>query len=222
MAKINLVSGLKIGDFVSSGGSSGSNSGGSSSNSSAKKTVDEELLDRQKLALAAYNKLVQNKIDGLNAEADAAKKSADAQIAAIDAVMKKRNEEKEDDKRRKELAKINARLTYEHLDEFSRIELERRKQDILNEPADVDYTRQMEKSKTAISNYASGISTKNQQAIAGLNASKTRFADRMAYLQGSQTYDQRVQNNSRTANITIVQNGMNGDQVLNKLLKELG
>lgn len=221
-SKINLVSGLKIGDFVSSGGSSGNNSGRSSSNSSAKKTVDEELLDRQKLALAAYNKLVQNKIDRLNAEADAAKKSADAQIAAIDAVMKKRSEDKEDEKRQQELAKIDARLKYEHLDEFSRIELERRKQDILNEQADVDYTRQMEKKKTGISNYASGISAKNQQAIAGLNASKTQFADRMAYIQGNQTYDQRVANNSTSNNVTIVQNGMNGDQVLAKLLKALG
>lgn len=215
-AKIELVRGMKIGDFVSS---SGGASGGSSSTG---KTADEELLDRQKLALAAFNRLVNNKIDLLNAESEAAKKSADEQIKAIDAVMKKRNEEKDDAKRQKEIDLINTKLAKAHLDEFSRIELERRKQDLLNEQNEANYTRSMEARKTAITDNANRISTANQQAIAGLNASKTQFADRMAYIQGNQSYDQRVQNNSKSVNVTIVQNGMSGDQVLNKLLRELG
>lgn len=220
MAKINLVSGLKIDDFVSSSDSSVSKV--TSGSTSSTKTADDALLDRQKLALAAYNRLVQGKIDALNAEADAAKKSADKQIAAIDAVMKKRQQEKEDANRQRELDRVNARLKYEHLDEFSRLELQRRRQDLMAEIGEIQWQRSMESQKTALSSYASSVSDKNKQAIAGWNAAKTQFSDRMAFLQGSQTYDQRVQNNSTTKNITIVQNGLNGDQILRKLMNELG
>lgn len=220
MAKINLVNGLKIDDFVSSSDSSVSKV--TSGSTSSTKTADDALLDRQKLALAAYNRLVQGKIDALNEEADAAQKSADKQIAAIDAVMKKRQQEKEDANRQRELDRVNARLKYEHLDEFSRLELQRRRQDLMAEIGEIQWQRSMESQKTALSSYASSVSDKNKQAIAGWNAAKTQFADRMAFLQGSQTYDQRVQNNSTTKNITIVQNGLNGDQILRKLMNELG
>ena len=184
--------------------------------------ADKALLDRQNLALAAYNKLVNGRIEALEAESDAARKSADEQIQALDDVMNKRKQEQDDAKRQKELDQINAKLRYQQLDEFERRELERRKQDILNEQADVNFERSVEAQKASLSAGADAVQSRNDVAIAGLNASKTQFADRMAYLQGSQTYDQRVANNTKTQNITIVQNGLNGDQVLAKLLKELG
>ena len=80
----------------------------------------------------------------------------------------------------------------------------------------------LENQKTAITGTSDAIKNKNQLAISGLQAMNDQFADRMAYLQGSQTYDQRVANNSTTQNITVVQNGLNGDQLLAKLLKKLG
>lgn len=184
--------------------------------------ADKALLDRQNLALAAYNKLVNGRIEALEAESDAARKSADEQIQALDDVMKKRKQEQEDAKRQKELDQINAKLRYQQLDEFERRELERRKQDILNEQADVNFERSVEAQKASLSAEADAVQNRNDVAIAGLNASKTQFADRMAYLQGSQTYDQRVANNTKTQNITIVQNGLSGDQLLSRLLKELG
>ena len=184
--------------------------------------ADKALLDRQNLALAAYNKLVNGRIEALEAESDAARKSADEQIQALDDVMKKRKQEQDDAKRQKELDQINAKLRYQQLDEFERRELERRKQDILNEQADVNFERDIEAQKASLSAGADAVQTRNDAAIAGLNASKTQFADRMAYLQGSQTYDQRVANNTKTQNITIVQNGLSGDQLLQRLLKELG
>ena len=185
-----------------------------------------KLLENQKLALAAYNRLVEGRIEQLDAEGKAAQENADKQIAAIDAVMQKRKEEQADAKRQKELDRINAKLQYQQMSEFERMSLERRKQDILNEQAEISFERMMENQKSMISGTAAAIQNKNAQAIAGLQAAQTQAADRMAYLQGSQTYDQRVKNNSVTQNLTIVQNGMSDDQALkllaNRIKRELG
>ena len=173
----------------------------------AEKEAADALLERQKLALAAYN-------------------SADKQIAALDAVMAKRKQEQEDAKRQKELDVINAKLRYQQMTDFERRELQRQRQEILNEQAETAFERGIENQKAAISGTASAIQTKNEQAISGLQSSKTQLADRIAYLQGSQTYDQRVQNNSKTVNFTIVQNGLSDDQfsmqIVNTVKKELG
>lgn len=190
------------------------------------KDAADALLERQKLALAAYNRLVNNKIDSLKAESDAAKESADKQIAALDKLMAKRKQEQEDAKRQKELDVINAKLRYQQMTDFERRELQRQRQEILNEQAETAFERGIENQKAAISGTASAIQTKNEQAISGLQSSKTQLSDRIAYLQGSQTYDQRVQNNSKTVNFTIVQNGLSDDQfsmrIVNTVKKELG
>lgn len=188
----------------------------------AAEEANKALLDRQNLALAAYNKLVNGKIDALEAETKAAQDSADKQIAAIDALMKKRKEESEDAKRQQELDKVNAKLRYQQLDEFERLSLERRRQDLLNEQAAINFERSAENRKAAITGTANTVQSRNAQAISGLQASKTQVADRVAYLQGNQTYDQRVKNNTVTQNVTIVQNGLSGDQLINRMLKELG
>ena len=192
----------------------------------AEKDAADALIERQKLALAAYNKLVNTKIESLKAESDAAKESADKQIAALDAVMAKRKQEQEDAKRQKELDVINAKLRYQQMTDFERRELQRQRQEILNEQAEMNFERSIENQKAAISGTASAIQTKNEQAISGLQSSKTQLSDRIAYLQGSQTYDQRVQNNSKTVNFTIVQNGLSDDQfsmrIVNTVKKELG
>lgn len=186
------------------------------------KDAADALLERQKLALAAYNRIVNNKIDSLKAESDAAKESADKQIAALDKLMAKRKQEQEDAKRQKELDVINAKLRYQQMTDFERRELQRRKQEILNEQAEMNFERSIENQKAAINGTASSIQTKNAQAISGLQSLQSQFSDRMAAIQGNQTYDQRVSNNSKTVNIQIVQNGMSDDQLLNKLLRDLG
>ena len=182
----------------------------------------EGLAEFQNLALAAYKKLIDGQIDELEKKNKAIDEAAQKEIDALDAVMKKRNEDKEDQKRKDELDIINAKLKYDRLSQFERRELERRKQDILNEQEDVRLEREYEAEKTEIRSKADADISANQAAIEGLNTNYTQFSDRMALLQGNQSYDQRVANNSTTQNVTIVQNGMNGDQVLAKLLKELG
>ena len=192
------------------------------------KDAADALLERQKLALAAYNRLVNNKIDSLKAESDAAKESADKQIAALDKLMAKRKQEQEDAKRQKELDVIETKLEYRknQLTEFEINDLYRRRQEILNEQAEATFERDIENRKAAITGTANSIQTKNDQAIAGLQASKTQLADRIAYLQGHQTYDQRVQNNSKTVNFTVIQSGLSNDQfamqIVNRVKKELG
>lgn len=193
----------------------------------AAEEANKALLDRQNLALAAYNKLVNGKIDALEAETKAAQDSADKQIAALDAVMKKRNEEKEDAKRKKELAVIDTKLTYHksQMDDLTIHDLERRRQEILNEQADANYSRSIEAQKAAITSGAVAVQDRNAAAIAGLQASQTQAADRIAYVQGSQTYDQRVANNSKVYNVQIVRNGFTDEQLVqlaNKMIKELG
>lgn len=187
----------------------------------AEKKAAEELLERQKLALAAYNKLVEDKIDAYNKQAQAAKDAADAEIEALNKELAARKQAKEDENRQEKLDQINARLRYEQMDEFTRGELERAKQDLLNEIAEVNYERSIEKRKEEIRAEADAVSERSKEAIERLKASQEDFANRMAEMQGTQTYDQRVEHNSIAKNITIVQNGLNGNQLMNKILREL-
>ena len=205
-------------------GSSASTSAASSAQA-AEKAVNE-LFEKQKLALAAYKRLVENQIDLEKQKADAAKKSADEQIAALDKLSKKRKQDQEDEKRQKELDAVNTRLTYDRLTQFERRELLRKKQDILNEQADAKFDRDIEARKAAISAGSQSAQDRSQAVIDRLKASETQLSDRIAYLQGTQSYDQRVQNNSRTVNVQIVQNGLSADQtarrIVDKVIKELG
>ena len=133
----------------------------------------------------------------------------------------------DDDKRRKELQGINARLTYSHdLTDTERYDLERRKQEILNEQYEINRERGVELRRSAIQSRGEAVRDRNAQAIEGLRESKSGIADRVAYLSGSQTYDQRVANNSKTVNIQLITSGLTEDQaakrIVQKVLKELG
>ena len=187
----------------------------------AEKKAAEELLEKQKLALAAYNKLVEDKIDAYNREAQAAKDAADAEIEALNKELAARKQAKEDQSRQEKLDQINARLRYEQMDEFTRRELERAKQDLLNEIAEVNYERSIEQRKAQIRAEADAVSERSKEAIEKLKASKEAFTNQMAAMQGTQTYEQKVENNSTTKNLTIIQNGLNGNQMMNRILKEL-
>lgn len=183
-----------------------------------KKFYQEQL----NLALAAYNRLVDGKIENYKKEADAAKKTADAEIKAINDAAKARKQDKDAQEREKKIAALNAKLSYEHLDDFSRRELQKEIAEIQAEQDEVNLELDEEKQRTHWNNYATNAADLSQQAIDGLNAGKNLFADRVAALLGNQSYDQRVANNTTTQNINIIQNNLSADQVVNKLLKELG
>ena len=190
-----------------------------------KKQLEEEkklYQERLNLALAAYNRLVDGKIENYKKEADAAKKTADAEIKAINDAAKARKQDKDDREREKKIAALNAKLSYEHLDDFSRRELQKEIAEIQAEQDEVNLERDEEEQKTHWNDRATNAADFFQQAIDGLNAGKNLFSDRVAALLGNQSYDQRVANNTTTQNINIIQNNLSADQVVNKLLKELG
>lgn len=186
------------------------------------KKRQDELQEKLNFAKAAYERLVNGRIESLQKEAQTAKDTADAEIAALDKVLAKRKQAKSDEDRQKKIDYINAQLRYKQLDEFSRNELQRQKQDLLNEQAEIDFERNISAQQQAISARSDIAQNKTQQAIDGLNSAKSQFADHIAYLSGSQTYDQRVSNNTTNQNVQIIQNGLNGDQVVSKLMKALG
>ena len=192
------------------------------SHADIEKKRQDELQEKLNLAKAAYERLVNGRIESLQKEAQTAKDTADAEIAALDKVLAKRKQAKSDEERQKKIDFINAQLRYKQLDEFSRNELQRQKQDLLNEQAEIDFERNISAQQQAISERSSLAQNKTQQAIDGLNSAKSQFADHIAYLSGNQTYDQRVANNTVTQNIQIVQNDLTTDQLYQRFLKKTG
>ena len=186
------------------------------------KALQDELTERQNLAYAAYKKLVENKKTLLSEEAAAAKAAADEEIAAIEETIAARAREKDDAARQSQLDAVNARLRYDRLTDFERRELLKRKQELLNEQADIDFERQTAAEKAAIQARSDAEQAAYTEAINNLTDTLTTFSDRLAYLQGTQSNDQKVQNNTKTVNIQIIQNGMDGDQVVTKLMNDLG
>lgn len=201
----------------SSSSSTGSSTGGTSSDTTALKAYQDKL----NLAYEAYNKLVSDRIELIEEESKAAQKAADKEIAAIDKQIEARKRLNADRDRQKELDAINAQLAYAQLDELSRRELERKRQDLLDEQAEVDWERQMTDKKAAIQSGLSETQEKNNEAMNALRAASESAKSYFDKLAGTQSNSQIVNNNSDTRNIQIVQNALNDQQMVNKLLKAI-
>ena len=143
--------------------------------------------------------------------------------AALDAVMKKRNEEKEDQKRNAEINKINERLKYNRnqLTDMEITDLYRRRQELIDEQNEVNYQRSMELKKADIRANADSISFNVNSAISALQNNLSEFTNHTAALMGTQTAAQKVVNNNQQQNIQIVQNALSNDQLVQKLIREL-
>ena len=187
------------------------------------KKNQDELQEKLNLAKAAYDRLVNGKIESLQKEAQAAKDTANAEIAALDAVMKKRNEEKENRKRQSEISKINERLKYNknQLTDMEITDLYRRKQELIDEQNETDYQRMMEQKKADILANAENISFNVDNAISTLQKNLSDFTNHAAVLMRTQTAAQKVVNNNQQQNIQIVQNALSNDQLTQRILREL-
>lgn len=187
------------------------------------KKAADALQERLNLAKAAYDKLVNGKIESLQKEAQAAKDTADAEIAALDAVMKKRNEEKEDQKRNAEINKITERLKYNknQLTDMEITDLYRRRQELVDEQNEVNYQRSIEQKKADILANADTVSFNVNNAVSALQNNLSEFTNHVAALMGTQTAAQKVVNNNQQQNIQIVQNALSNDQLVQKLMREL-
>lgn len=189
-----------------------------------KKLADEqarETQERLSLAAEAYRKLVGDQISLQQKKAQAAKDAADKEIAAIDAVMKKRQEEKEDDRIKQELKSINNQLTYKNLDDLSRYELQKRRQELLTEQSGILFERNMNERKAQLQSGAESVQAQADAAIDKLNAAIEKAAYSFARQSGTLSNSQIVNNNSTQQNITLVQNSLSNQQMIDRLLKKL-
>jgi hypothetical protein len=104
-----------------------------------------------------------------------------------------------------ELKAIEQQLKYGRLDDQSRAELERKKQDILNEQYDADFERDAEKRKTEIQNEANKQMDKNTSAMNDLSVSLDNFAYAISKASGTLTAQQIVNHNTKNQNIKVIQ-----------------
>lgn len=208
-------------DFFKTGGSTLSGNSVSSAAAEAVKAEDT-LLKRYELAEAAYNRLVDKRIEKIQKEQEAREKAKDAEIAAIDEEIEARKRLTENRDIQKELNEVNARLTYDRLDELSRRELERKRQDLLNEQAEMFWQRNMSDKKDSIENSYSNYKSNSDAAMAELQRAAQSAAEYFDELKnGYKSNTQIVNNNSDTRNIQIISNALSNQQMLDKLLKAI-
>lgn len=204
-------------DFFStpSGKSSGTGSKSGSTSSSSKKD------NKYELANEAYNRLIDKRIEKINKEAEAAEKAKDKKIAAINAEIEARKRLNEDSDLQNELNEVNAQLQYSQLDSLSRRELERRRQDLLNEQSDIYWERMMSDKKDRIESDYSKQSQSYDKATKALQRAAESAKNYFSKLAGTQTNSQIVNNNSDTRNIQIIANALSNQQMLDKLLNAI-
>lgn len=193
-----------------------------------KKTTDESkkaedtLLKKYELVEAAYNRLVDKRIERIQKEQEAKEKAKNAAIAAIDAEVEARKRLNEDKESQNELDTINARLKYEKLDELSRRELMRRKQELLNEQAETKWQRMMSDKKDKLQSNYDSYKNNSDSMIDALQRAANSAADYFDTLKnGYKTNSYIVNNNSDTRNIQIIQNALSNQQMVDKLLKAI-
>lgn len=81
---------------------------------------------------------------------DTIKDQYDAAIAAVDAEMKLHEREKEDEDLNKKIADIDRQLEYDRLDDYSRSQLEKKKQELLDEKEETQWQRDHEDLKDGL------------------------------------------------------------------------
>lgn len=226
--------------LFSSSNSSSSSSSNKSSNSSrssndtsaadeakrkaeeAAQKAEDERIKKYELAEAAYNKLIDKRIAKIEEETAAREKAKDKAIAAIDAEIEARKRLNEDKDTQNELDKINAQLKYDQLDDLSRRELERKRQDLLDQQAETKWQRMMSDKKDKLENDFDSYSTTQDNAIEALQKAASSAADYFDTLkEGAKTNSYIVNNNSDTRNIQIVSNALSNKQMLNKLINAI-
>ena len=186
------------------------------------KKVEDTLLKKYELVEAAYNRLVDKRIERIQKEQEAKEKAKNAAIAAIDAEIEARKRLNEDKESQNELDTINARLKYEKLDELSRRELMRRKQELLNERAETKWQRMMSDKKDKLQSSYDSYKNNSDSMIEALQRAANSAADYFDTLKnGYKTNSYIVNNNSDTRNIQIIQNALSNQQMVDKLLKAI-
>lgn len=170
---------------------------------------------------AAYEKLAEDRIALYKKQSDAAKEAADKEIKALDELKKKRQEDQDDAKRKAELDAVNIQLRYKHLDEISRLELLRKKQDLINEQKEIDFERQLELKKQQLQAGADLTIAQYDRAIGSINELLERLSYFVAQQSGTVTNQQIINNNNSRQNFQIVQGGLSSQQLVAEINRAL-
>lgn len=81
---------------------------------------------------------------------DAIKDQYDSAIAAVDAEIKQHERDREDEDTDKKIADVERQLEYDRLDDYSRSQLEKKKQELLDEKAETQWQREHEDYKSEL------------------------------------------------------------------------
>lgn len=202
--------------------SSKSSSSDTSAAEKAAQKAEDERIKKYELAEAAYNKLIDKRIAKIEEETAAREKAKDKAIAAIDAEIEARKRLNEDRDSQKELNEVNAQLRYSQLDELSRRELERKRQDLLNEQSEIWWQRRASDKKDSLQNGYDSYKSSSDAMVTALQKAANSAADYFDSLkEDAKTNSYIVNNNSDTRNIQIVSNALSNQQMLDKLLNAI-
>lgn len=182
-----------------------------------KKLQNEEISQ----AKEAYNKLVSDQTEAINKEKTALQDRYQKEIDAINKLKEKRDQLNSDKNRQAEIDKINAQLQYQQLDELSRRELLRKKQNLINEQNEVNYERSLEAQKEQITARYNAQNSQLDNALTALQQAANSAASYFDQLSGNKNSSQVINNNSTNANIRIIQNALSDQQMVNKLINAL-
>lgn len=179
------------------------------------------LQKRYELAEEAYNKLIDKRLEKIEAEKKAKEDAKNAAIDAIDAEIEARKRLNEDRNIQEELDFVNARLQYEQLDDLTRRELERKRQDLLDEQAETEWQRAKQDEKDRI-NAEYEQSTKNLDAAAeALQKAAQSMQEYFNNLKdGGQTYRDKTQINNVTNNKNMQTINLSGNNLSNKQIAD--
>lgn len=101
---------------------------------------------------------------------DEIKKQYNNAISAIDDEIKQHNRELEDEDIEQQIADVEKQLQYDRLDEYSRMQLERKKQDLLDEKEETEWQRQKADEKEMLGTVYTMAKEAYDQGTADLNS----------------------------------------------------
>lgn len=222
-SSLNNLSGLYKPTFSNSTNISGGSGGSGGSNGSSGSTVAGNTDSVYDKALAAYKKLVDDRIELIKKWTDAEKAAADERIAAIDAEIEARKKLKEDADINKQINAVKAQLKYSKLDNFSRMELERELSSLEKEREETLWLRAKESQKQAVKTESDNKIKEWDDLSEKIRNNEKNATEIFTDLEnGYKSTQTIVNNNSTTANIKIVTQGLTAGQVEQKIKDKLG
>lgn len=183
------------------------------------KYLDESSDKWRQATLAIHNfeeKSNKKKLDNLKDQYDDA-------ISAIDEEIKQHNRDREDEDTDKKIAEIDKQLQYDRLDDYSRQQLEQKKQEMLDEKEETEWQRNHEDLKDELSTVYTMAKDAYEQSTADLDSAlATASAIFTAIGNGAQqtaTAVSTVNNN----NVSVMMNAVSqtADQIAAAVIKQL-